>query len=44
MYKYAKEGMKMNVSKRKMMLLGGEGGSLCEVTMDGKQFEHALEF
>ena len=34
----------MKMKKRKVIVLGGEERSVCEVIVDGKQFEHVSEF
>ena len=34
----------MNVDKSKALALGGEKGSMCEVTMNGRQLQYISEF
>ena len=41
---YRRRGLKVNSSKRKVMVLGGEEGLECEVWVDGMRLEHASEF
>ena len=35
-----RRGLKVNVGKSKVMLLGGEKGLECEVCVNGKRLEH----
>ena len=39
-----KRGMKVNAAKNKVMVLGGEEGLECEVSIDGILLEHVSEF
>ena len=41
---YRRRGLKVNSSKRKVMVLDGEEGLECEVWVDGMRLEHASEF
>ena len=36
--------LKVNVDKGKGMVLEGEEGSVCEIIVDGRQFEHVSKF
>ena len=37
-------GLKVNAGKSNVMVLGGEKELVCEVFVDGMQFEHGTEF
>ena len=39
-----RRGLKVNASKSKVMVLGGEEGLECEVCLDGMRLEHISEF
>ena len=39
-----RRGLKVNAGKSKVMVLGGEEGSECEVCIDGIRSEHVSEF
>ena len=39
-----RRGLKVNAGKRKVMVLGGEGGLECEACLNGIRLEHILEF
>ena len=39
-----RRGLRVNVTKNRVMMLNGEEGLECEVCVDGMQLEHVLEF
>ena len=39
-----KRGLKVNASKNKVMMLGGEEGLECEACVDGISLQHVSEF
>ena len=39
-----RRGLKINADKSKVMVLNGEKGMECEVSMDGMRLEHMSEF
>ena len=43
-YSLQKNSLKVNEVKSKVMVLGGEEGLVCEVSMDRKQLEYVSKF